>query len=92
MSAEQQAKYSVPVSGDLDAQVKADMEAEGFGSVTEYVRSAIREKLERSAKRRLEAKLLEAVERGDYREGGPELFDKLRRIARGGDGPANGGT
>lgn len=81
MSAEM--KYSVPVSVDLDSQVRSDMAAEGFGSVTEYVRSAIREKLQRSARRRLEEKLLEAVERGDYEEATPEFFERLRRIARG---------
>ena len=86
MAVDQETKYSVPVSGDLDAQIRADMETQGFGSVTEYVRSALREKLERSARRRLETKLLEAVERGDYREATPEFWDGMRALARGENG------
>jgi Arc/MetJ-type ribon-helix-helix transcriptional regulator len=57
------------------------MATEGFVSTSEFVRAALREKLELSARRRLESALLESVERGEYREAGPEFFEKLRNLA-----------
>jgi hypothetical protein len=38
-------------------------------------------------RQRLEAKLLEAVERGDYREVTPEFWNRLEAIARGKSNP-----
>ncbi len=81
--AEQESKtYSVPVPAELDARVRADMANSGFNSLSEYVRGALRARLERSARRRLEAQLVQAAERGDYREAGPEFLTQLRDLAR----------
>jgi len=75
--------WSVPVSAEFAAELRAAMATEGFESKSEFVRAALREKLARSARRRLEAALLESVERGEYRDAGPELWERLERIARG---------
>lgn len=80
------AKYSIPIPAELDAQVRDDMVAEGYGSLTEYVRAALREKVRRAARRRLEEQLLVAVERGDYGRPGPELWARLERLAKGEEG------
>ncbi len=74
--------YSVPVSADLDAEVRQRMEDGGFGSLSEYVRSAIRADLERSRHERLEKKLLRALERGNFKDVTPALFEGLRAIAK----------
>ncbi len=76
--------YSVPVPAELDAQVRADMASSGFNSLSEYVRDALRAKLERSARRRLEAQLAQAAERGDYEEAGADSWTRLRDLARDG--------
>ena len=75
--------YSIPVSGELDSEVKVRMETGGFGSLSEYVRSTIRADLERSRHEVLEKKLLRAIERGDFKEVTPQFFDDLRALARG---------
>ncbi len=74
--------YSVPVSPSFDERVRARMEAAGFNSIAEYVRHTIREDLEREEERKVEASLLESIERGDYQDVGPEYFEKLRERAR----------
>ncbi len=76
--------YSVPVPAELDAQVRADMASSGFNSLSEYVRDALRARLERSARRRLEAQLAQAAERGDYEEAGADSWTRLRDLARDG--------
>ena len=48
----------------------------------EYVRALIRADQEQAARQRLEAKLLEAVERGDYRGVTPEFWNRMETIAR----------
>ena len=50
----------------------------GFGTPTEYVRHLVREDQKHEAARQLEAKLLQALESGDFEEAGPEMFKRLR--------------
>jgi Arc/MetJ-type ribon-helix-helix transcriptional regulator len=54
------------------------MKDEGFNSKAEFARAALREKLERSARRRLELALLEGVESGTSNETTEALFERLR--------------
>ena len=80
---EESKTYSIPVPAELDARVRADMISSGFNSLSEYVRDALRARLELSARRRLEAVLARAAERGDFREVPAEVLDRLRDLARG---------
>ncbi len=74
---------SVPVPPAMDAFIKERLTSQGFQTVSEYVRSLIRADQEQAARQQLEAKLLEAVERGDYREATPEFWERLETIAQG---------
>lgn len=57
------------------------MRKAGFNSLSEYVRAAIREDLERAAHKELEKKLLVAIDRGHYKDATPEFWDGLRALA-----------
>jgi len=73
---------SIPVPRALEDFIKERVSSQGFHTVSEYVRALIRADQEQAARQRLEAKLLEAVERGDYREVTPEFWNRLEVIAR----------
>jgi putative addiction module CopG family antidote len=73
---------SIPVPRALEDFVKERVSSQGFHTVSEYVRALIRADQEQAARQRLEAKLLEAVERGDYREVTPEFWTGLKTIAQ----------
>ena len=73
---------SVPVPPAMETFIKERVASQGFHTVSEYVRSLIRADQEQATRQRLEAKLLEAVERGDYREVTPEFWDRLEGLAR----------
>ena len=66
---------------DFAAELRAVMEAEGFNSKAEFTRAALREKLERSARQRLEAALLEGLRSSDSSESTEALLDALRAVA-----------
>jgi Arc/MetJ-type ribon-helix-helix transcriptional regulator len=72
---------SIPVPPAMDTLLQARITAQGFQTVSEYVRALIRADQQRAAREHLEAKLLEAVERGDYREATPEFWQRLREAA-----------
>ncbi|MBM4254588.1 MAG: hypothetical protein FJ147_01680 [Deltaproteobacteria bacterium] len=74
---------SVPIPRTLEAFVKKRVVSQGFHTVSEYVRALIRADQEHAARQRLEAKLLEAVERGDYRDVTPDFWARLETLARG---------
>lgn len=74
---------SVPVPPAMETFIKERVASQGFHTVSEYVRSLIRADQDQAARQQLEAKLLEAVERGDYREVTPEFWDRLEGLARG---------
>ena len=73
---------SVPVPRALEACIKARVTSQGYHTVSEYVRALIRADQEQAVRQQLEAKLLEAVERGDYREATPEFWDRLAKVAQ----------
>src|SRR6266446_912585 len=75
---------SIPVPPAMDVFIQERIAAQGFQTVSEYVRALIRADQQRAARERLEAKLLEAVERGDYREVTPEFWQRLRDAIDGG--------
>ena len=59
------------------------MRAGGFNSRAEYVRAAIRADLERAAKMEVEAKLLRALDRGEYADATAFLHELRTREGRG---------
>jgi putative addiction module CopG family antidote len=73
---------SIPVPRALEDFIKERVSSQGFHTVSEYVRALIRADQEQAARQRLEAKLLEAVERGDYRGVTPEFWNRMETIAR----------
>ena len=73
---------SIPVPRALEDFIKERVSSQGFHTVSEYVRALIRADQEQAARQRLEAKLLEAVERGDYRAVTPAFWNRLEAIAR----------
>jgi len=72
---------SIPVPQAMHAFIHERLTTQGFQTVSEYVRALIRADQQRAVRERLEAKLLEAVERGDYREATPEFWQRLREAA-----------
>lgn len=74
---------SIPVPPTLEAFIRERVTTQGFHTVSEYIRALIRADQEQAARQRLEAKLLEAVERGDYREVTPEFWERLHGTAKG---------
>ncbi len=74
--------YSVPIPAELDAEVRSRMQAGGFGSLSEYVRTTIRADLERARQEALEKKLLRALDRGNFKDATPAFFESLRALAR----------
>ena len=73
--------WSIPVPADFAAELRAVMEAEGFNSKAEFARAALREKLERSARRRLEAALLEGLRSADSEQSTEAFLEELRAVA-----------
>ena len=74
---------SIPIPRTLETFVKKRVASQGFHTVSEYVRALIRADQEQATRQRLEAKLLEAVERGDYRDVTPEFWERLETMAQG---------
>ena len=72
-------RYSVPVSPELDAEVRKRMREGGFSSVAEYVRTAVRAELEHARKSQLEKLLLAGLESGQGVEVSPEYWEERRR-------------
>ena len=68
----------IPVPPAMETCMQERIAAPGFHMVSPYVRALIRADQQRAAREQLEAKLLEAVERGDYREVTPEFWQRLR--------------
>jgi len=56
---------SVPVSEDLDENIRKRMAEGGFGSMAEYLRHTVRQDLERADQAKLERLLLEGLESGE---------------------------
>ena len=59
---------SVPVSDELDENIRQRMVDAGFNSIAEYLRHTVREDLKRADAERLERLLLDGLESGDAEE------------------------
>lgn len=67
-----------PMKAFVETQVHEGL----YGSASDYIRALIRADFQRKTQADLEQKLLAALERGDYQEVTPELFEQLRaRVA-----------
>jgi antitoxin ParD1/3/4 len=68
-----------PLKAFVESQVTEGM----YGSVSDYIRTLIREAQKRKAREELEKKLLAALDQGNFQEVTPEFFDRLQaRIPR----------
>jgi antitoxin ParD1/3/4 len=74
------ATMNVSLPDSMKEFVEAQTSKEGFGSVSEYLRSVIREVQKREAKRELAAKLVEGLQ-GPAVEMTREDWDSIRREA-----------
>jgi len=63
-----------PMKHFVDSQVTEGM----YGSVSDYIRTLIREDQKRKAQEELEKKLLAALDEGNFQEVTPEFFKQLR--------------
>ncbi len=70
---------SVPVSEDLDEDIRDRMADGGFNSIAEYLRHTVREDLERADQVKLERLLLNGVESGDPEQVDEEWWAERRR-------------
>jgi len=68
-----------PMKDFVDSRVTEGM----FGSVSDYIRTLIREDQKRKSEDELEKKLLAALDQGNFQEVTPEFFYRLQaRITR----------
>lgn len=74
------ATMNISLPDPMKEFVEAQTSKEGFGSVSEYLRSIIREVQKREARRELEAKLLEGLQ-GPAVEMTREDWDSIEREA-----------
>lgn len=63
-----------PMKSFVESQVTEGM----YGSVSDYIRTLIREDQKRKAQDELEKKLLAALDDGTFQEVTPEFFNQLR--------------
>lgn len=70
---------SVPVSEDLNEDIRDRMADGGFNSIAEYLRHTVREDLERAAQVKLERLLLDGLESGDPQQVDEEWWAERRR-------------
>lgn len=67
-----------PMKDFIESQVTEGM----YGSVSDYIRTLIREDQKHRANVELEKKILAALDKGSYQEITPEFFERLKtRIA-----------
>ena len=71
---------SVPVSDELAEAIRSRMAAGGFGSISEYLRHAVRQDLEHAEEARLERLLIAGLESGQPAEVNDEWLEKRRRV------------
>ena len=69
---------SVPVPRGMEEFIEKRVADAGFQTVSEYVRALVRADQQRAAEEELESKLVAALDSGEFKEVGPELFERLR--------------
>jgi antitoxin ParD1/3/4 len=74
------ATMNISLPDPMKEFIEAQADREGFGSISEYLRSVIREVQKRQAKQALEVKLLEGLQ-GPTTEMTREDWDSIRREA-----------
>lgn len=72
---------TISLPDSLREFIEREVEAKGYGNVSEYVRGLLREAQEREANQRLEALLLEGLVSGGESPASPEFWRELRRDA-----------
>lgn len=75
---EKSVPWNTPVPAELSDAALGQMQSRGFNSKSEYIRHLIRADVEKAALGKLEAKLVGALERGNFTADSPELWEKLR--------------
>ena len=79
MSTEKDGKVlSVPVPKGMEEFIRSRVADAGFQTVSEYVRALVRADQQRAADEELESKLVAALDSGQFKEVGPEFFERLR--------------
>lgn len=73
------ATMNISLPDQMKAFVESQAQREGFGTVSEYLRSIIREVQKRDAKQALEAKLKEGLESGLAAPLSSEEWDAIER-------------
>lgn len=73
------ATMNISLPDPMKEFVETQAQKEGFGTVSEYLRSMIREVQKRGAKQALEAKLREGLESGPAEPMTAEDWDAIRR-------------
>jgi putative addiction module CopG family antidote len=76
------ANLEISLPGSMQEFIKSQAAKEGFGSVSEYLCSLIRDVQRRHAKQALEAKLREAIESGPAEPMTREDWESIEREAR----------
>ncbi len=76
------ATMNISLPDPMKQFVEEQAQKEGFGTVSEYLRSIIREVQKRKAKQELEAKLHEGLESGPATPMTTEDWDYIRREVR----------
>ncbi|NLS04472.1 type II toxin-antitoxin system ParD family antitoxin [Rhizobium sp. P32RR-XVIII] len=75
------ATVTISLPDSLKAFVESQMASKGYGNVSEYFRSLVREAQVRENEARLEALLLEGLASGEAVEATPEFWSDLKKEA-----------
>lgn len=75
------ATVTISLPDSLKAFVESQIANKGYGNVSEYFRSLVRDAQARENEARLEVLLLEGLASGDAVEATPEFWDDLRKEA-----------
>jgi antitoxin ParD1/3/4 len=77
-----QTSMNVSLPDSLRRWVEEQVEAEGYGTASEYIRVLVREDQKRKSREQLDQKLLEAIASGEATEMTPEDWRHIRATVR----------
>ena len=77
-----QASVNISLPESMREWVEGRVQAEGYGTVSEYFRALVREEQRRKAKESLDQKLIEALNSGEPREMTSSDWDHIRSEVR----------
>lgn len=72
---------TISLPDSLKAFIESEVQTKGYGNVSEYVRTLVRQAREREADERLEALLLEGLQSGQSVPVTPEFWSELKSDA-----------